>query len=228
MGDGGQVFQWSPALEKVGVEFVEDVAAYELMKLRILNGGHAAIAYPAGLLDINYVHDAMREPKVSGFLKRLAHDEIIPTVPKIPGVSREKYFEKIVERFSNEAVGDTIPRLCFDGSNRQPKFILPVIEERLSSGLSIEGLALKSALWCRYCFGTTDSGRIIAPNDPNWERLTAQASLARENPVKWLEMADIYGPLSNNGVFREEFSSALTALWADGTAATLKAYISSN
>ncbi len=37
-----------PALEKVGVQFVPDVAPYELMKIRILNGGHATIAYPAG------------------------------------------------------------------------------------------------------------------------------------------------------------------------------------
>ena len=38
-----------PTLEKVGVDFVDDVAPYELMKLRILNGGHAAIAYAGAL-----------------------------------------------------------------------------------------------------------------------------------------------------------------------------------
>ncbi len=37
-----------PALEKAGVTFVEDVTPFELMKIRILNGGHAVIAYPAG------------------------------------------------------------------------------------------------------------------------------------------------------------------------------------
>ncbi|MCB1469104.1 MAG: mannitol dehydrogenase family protein, partial [Rhizobiaceae bacterium] len=31
-----------PALEKVGVQFVDDVSPFELMKIRILNGGHAA------------------------------------------------------------------------------------------------------------------------------------------------------------------------------------------
>ena len=50
-----------PALEKVGVTFTSDVAPYELMKIRILNGGHAAIAYPAGLLDIHFVHEAMED-----------------------------------------------------------------------------------------------------------------------------------------------------------------------
>ena len=50
-----------PALETVGVTFTSDVAPYELMKIRILNGGHAAIAYPAGLLDIHFVHEAMED-----------------------------------------------------------------------------------------------------------------------------------------------------------------------
>ena len=39
-----------PALENVGVQFVNDVASYETMKIRILNGGHATIAYPASRL----------------------------------------------------------------------------------------------------------------------------------------------------------------------------------
>jgi mannitol 2-dehydrogenase len=217
-----------PSLEKVGVQFVEDVAAYELMKLRILNGGHAAIAYPAGLLDIHYVHDAMSDPLVAGFLNKLEHDEIIPAVPEIPGISRDKYFKKIVERFSNEAVGDTIPRLCFDGSNRQTKFILPIVEDRLASGNSVEGLGLECALWCRYCYGTSDSGAIISPNDPDWDRLTAQAKLAKDDPLRWLEMDDIYGPLSINETFQVAFARSLKALWRHGVAATLKTYISGN
>lgn len=56
-----------PALEKVGVEFVTDVAPYELMKLRILNGRHAAITYPAALLGFHYVHDAMADPDIYAF-----------------------------------------------------------------------------------------------------------------------------------------------------------------
>ena len=74
-----------PALEKVGVQFVDDVSPFELMKIRILNGGHAAIAYPSGLLDIHFVHEGMQEPLVSDFLNKVEQDEIIPTVPPVPG-----------------------------------------------------------------------------------------------------------------------------------------------
>lgn len=215
-----------PALEKVGVEFVEDVAPYELMKLRILNGGHAAIAYPAGLLGIHFVHDAMSDQSILKYLDKLEHNEIIPTVPKIKGVSKEDYYKTIVERFSNEAIGDTIPRLCYDGFNRQPKFILPTIEDRLANGESVVGLALESALWCRYCYGTTDEGDVIEPNDPNWKQLNEQAKLARDNSTAWLEMSEVYGSLSTSEPFQSAFATALNSLWQNGTRNTLDAFVS--
>ncbi|MCL4136372.1 UNVERIFIED_CONTAM: hypothetical protein GTU68_032612 [Idotea baltica] len=215
-----------PTLERVGVEFVDDVAAYELMKLRILNGGHASIAYIAGLLDIHYVHDAMNNPLIARYLKKLEFDEIIPTLEAIPSVSFTDYYHKIVERFSNEAVGDTIPRLCFDGLNRQPKFILPVIEDRLAQRKSIDGLALECAFWCRYCYAETESGAKIPANDPQWERLNTQARLAKENPLEWLKLTEVYGSLSKNEVFRQAFSNSLDSLWKNGTSKTVENYLS--
>ena len=215
-----------PSLERAGVEFVEDVAPYELMKLRILNGGHASIAYLAGLLDIHYVHDAMQNELVTGYLNKLEKEEIIPTLGKIPGVSFDDYYQKIVERFSNEAVGDTIPRLCFDGVNRQPKFILPVVEARLAQNKSIDGLALECALWCRYCYGSTATGTEIPANDDQWERLKKQAILAKDNPLEWLELVDVYGPLSRDNTFRQAFTKALESIWKNGTAAAIKLYLS--
>ena len=131
------------------------------MKIRILNGGHATIAYPAGLMDIHFVHEAMQEPLVRNFLAKLEREEIVPTVPPVPGVVLEDYYQLIEKRFSNPKIGDTVRRLCLDGSNRQPKFIIPTIADRLAAGKGVSGLALESALWCRYCYGETDSGAVI-------------------------------------------------------------------
>ena len=41
------------------------------MKIRILNGGHAIIAYPGGLLDIHFVHEAMEHPLIARFLAKV-------------------------------------------------------------------------------------------------------------------------------------------------------------
>jgi mannitol 2-dehydrogenase len=214
-----------PALEKAGVQFVGDVSPFELMKIRILNGGHATIAYPAGLMDIHFVHEAMENELVRGFLAKLERDEITPTVPPVPGVVLEDYFQLIEKRFSNPKIGDTVRRLCLDGSNRQPKFIIPTIADRLAAGQGVAGLALESALWCRYCFGTTDSGKIIEPNDPNWDRLRAASKAAKTDTGVWLAMEDIYGAVGRSAVFAAAFGAALKALWADGTAAVLRKYV---
>lgn len=214
-----------PALERVGVQFVDDVSPFELMKIRILNGGHATIAYPAGLMDIHFVHEAMANPLIRAFLARLERVEIIPTIPPVPGVVLEDYYRLIEQRFSNPKIGDTIRRLCLDGSNRQPKFIIPTIADRLKSGGDVTGLALESALWCRYCSGTTESGTVIEPNDPNWDRMRQTAAAAKSDPAAWLAMEDIYGSVGKSPVFVEKFAAALEALWTDGTVATLRRYV---
>jgi len=214
-----------PTLERVGVTFVDDVGPYELMKLWILNGGHAAIAYPSALLGYELVHEAMADPTIRTFLTRLERSEILPVVPKIPGVDFDAYLTQVIGRFSNSAVGDTIPRLCLDGSNRQPKFILPTIRARLGQGLPVDGLALEVALWCRYCAGADEAGSEIAIADENAETLKAKALEARGEPDAFLRMPGIFGPLADDSRFREAFAAALRALWANGTRATLEAYI---
>ncbi|MBW8299576.1 MAG: mannitol dehydrogenase family protein [Hydrogenophaga sp.] len=214
-----------PALEEVGVTFVADVAPYELMKLRILNGGHAAIAYPAALMDIHFVHEAMENPLVKAFLEKLERDEIIPIVPPVPNTDLNDYFQLIDRRFSNPKIGDTIPRLAQDGSNRQPKFILPSTADRLARGLDVVGLALVSALWCRYFEGQSDSGKAITFNDPNAERLHAAALRSKQGPLAFLELSDIFGSVGTDPLFRQRFATALNSLRSVGTAETLKRYL---
>ena len=150
---------------------------------------------------------------------------VLPQRPEVPGTDLGDYFKLIDQRFSNPKIGDTVRRLCLDGSNRQPKFIIPTIADRLKAGKGIDGLALESALWCRYCFGTTDSGVVIEPNDPNWDRLQATAKAAKGDAAAWLAMEDIYGDVGKSRVFAEAFVRALAALWSGGTRNTLSRYV---
>ncbi|WP_306030234.1 mannitol dehydrogenase family protein [Stappia sp. MMSF_3263] len=213
-----------PRLEEVGVEFVSDVAAHELMKLRILNGGHAAIAYPGALLGHHFVHDAMSDPDVAAFLRHLTRREVIPTLAPIPGVDFDAYFQVVEERFANPEVGDTVPRLCLDGSNRQPKFILPTLRDRLRAGASIDGLALEVALWCRYCAGTGEAGEAIEIVDERRDELRGRATAARDRPEAFLEMASVFGDLAADPLFSAAFAEALAAIWRGGVREALAAY----
>ncbi len=42
---------------------VEDVVPYELMKLRMLNGSHQALAHPAACLGVPLVHEFLAIPE---------------------------------------------------------------------------------------------------------------------------------------------------------------------
>ena len=214
-----------PPLEQVGVEFVADVAPFELMKLRILNGGHAAIAYPGALFGIHFVHDVMAHPLISLYLKKLVTQEIIPTLPQVPGVDFDDYFAVIESRFANPEVCDTVPRLCQDASNRLPKFILPTIVANLEQGRDCAGLALVVALWCRLCAEGDVPNSKISIDDPQAKRLIKQASMAKVEPAIFLQMTDIFGTLSSNNVFVKHFTSILDMLWVSGTEKTLEWYL---
>lgn len=204
-----------PALEQVGVEFVSDVAPYETMKLRILNAGHAAIAYPAALLGYEYVHDAMADTDIVQWLTQLMRTEVIPVLPPIKGVDFNAYLATCIQRFSNPAVGDTVARLCLDGSNRQPKFVLPTLIEALQAERDIEGLTLEVAMWCRYCAASMDETSKIQLVDERAGRLAAAAVASRDDPMAFLRLDDVFGDLADNPRFAARFTEMMNQLWAN-------------
>jgi mannitol 2-dehydrogenase len=214
-----------PAWEHVGVTFTSQVHAFETMKIRILNGGHAIIAYPGGIRGIEFVHEAMADTTIRAFLDRIETTEILPIIPPVPGQDLNDYKTLIIDRFSNPEVADTERRLCLDGSNRQPKFIIPSILDNLSRGVIPRGLILSSAMWCRYCHGVDENGQEIAPNDPNWNALQAVAQRAKADPVEWLKQRAIYGDLAENRPFAEAFAEALNDLWSNGVDGAMRAYL---
>jgi mannitol 2-dehydrogenase len=216
-----------PALEKVGVTFSGDVHAFEAMKLRILNGGHAIIAYPSGIKGIEYAHEAMADEAIASFVDKVQIEEILPIVPEVPGQDLVAYKNSALERFTNPEIADTTRRLCFDGSNRQPKFIIPSIRDNLSKGIMPKGLILESAMWCRYCYGIDERGQDIAPNDPDWKALTALAHDAKNDPGRWIGMRAIYGELADDQEFAAAFTEALQLIWSRGVEMAMSHYIRS-
>lgn len=208
-----------PTLEKVGAEFVKDILPFETMKLRILNAGHAAISYPAALMGFECVHDAMADADITAWLRQLMCDEVIPVLEPIPGVDYHSYLNTCMRRFSNPEVRDTIARLCQDGSNRQPKFILPTIGDALARGRPVDGLALEAAFWCRYCADASDL------DDPRAPLLRQAAQDTRRDPGAFLALTDVFGPLGQNKVFARSFARQIEALWASDPRAVLRAYL---
>lgn len=135
-----------PALEKVGVQFVDDVEPFELAKLRLLNCSHQILAYLGTLLGYTYVHEAMADKELRGFLRNSYMDgEAAAGIPAIPGLDLEAYKDAVIERFANPYVRDTLSRLI--AAQRIPDLLVPLIQENLAAGRSVEVCATVIAAW---------------------------------------------------------------------------------
>src|SRR5699024_5509380 len=172
-----------PPYEDVGAQMVDDVIPYELMKLRLLNASHQALAYFGHLAGYYYAHDACQDPLLSRFLMDYMTHEGQPTLSALPGVDLEDYKQTLIRRFSNPGIRDTIARLCAESSDRIPKWLLPVVREQLDNGGDIHRSAAIVASWARYAEGIDEAGQPIAIVDRLADSLHAIARHNRNNPT---------------------------------------------
>ena len=85
-----------------------------------------------------------------------------------------------------------------------------------AKGTPVDGLALVSAIWARYCLGRTEADAEIAPNDPHWRALQQAAQKAETQPAAWLDQRQIYGDLKDAPRFADAFVAAYGQLQAGG------------
>ena len=210
-----------PALEEVGVQFVEDVGPYELMKLRLLNATHQALAYLGAPLGYLYVDETVSDPRIRRYLERYMADEAAPTLGDLPGIDLDAYMATLIERYSNPGIRDTLVRLATDGSNRMPTFTLPAIRANLEAGRPILLGATMCAAWAEYwrLIGTGEIGGSEVPQDVKAESM-ASAALA-DDPLAFAEQRDLFGDVAGDERFRTAFLDARSALRDKGVHATL-------
>ena len=210
-----------PPLEDAGVQIVPDVEPYELMKLRLLNASHQALCYAGHLAGYRLVHEVTADPLFAGFLLDYMTQEAIPTLRPVPGVDLGQYAHQLIGRFSNPEVGDTLARIATDGSDRIPKFLLPVIRQQLAAGRPFTRSAAVVASWARYAEGTDENGAPHEINDDLAPQLQAAAGRQRGHPAAFLEgNRAIFGDLATDPRFTAVYSPILTALLDHGVRAT--------
>ncbi|RFA12086.1 mannitol dehydrogenase [Subtercola boreus] len=205
-----------PPFEEVGVQLVDDVEPYELMKLRLLNASHQAMAYFGYLSGHRYVHEAAADPLVHELLRRYMDDEATPTLQPVPGINLDVYKRTLLERFANPAVRDTLARLCAESSDRIPKWLLPVVRANLTAGSPVRLSAAIVASWARYDEGIDEQGETISIVDRLANQLTAAAKAQSEQPLAFLQNPDLFGDLAANEQFTDPYLSLLTTLKTKG------------
>ncbi len=176
-----------PALDLVGVEFVEDVDPYEEAKIRILNGGHTALCYLGALAGHRTFDEAMADRNLRAHFDRFELENVLPGLTLDLPFDKGDYLNLIAKRFSNAAIADDLGRICMDGWSKFPIFIRPTLKSCLSQGISpmlgYDSIASWYVFARRYAAGKTQIDYI----EPYWEHLKPLLRAGREAEFAKLE-----------------------------------------
>lgn len=211
-----------PPWEDAGVQVVDDVEPYELMKLRLLNAGHQAIGYLGYLAGYRYAHEVCSDPLFVRFLRGYMDDEATPSLPHVPGIDLDAYKGQLVERFASPEIQDTLARLCAYSSDRIPPWLVPVVRHQLARGGEVRRSALIIAAWARYAEAVDESGEPIDVVDRHHDSVLARAKQQRDEPLAFLRDPDLFGDLAEDERFTDAYLAALQSLHVNGARATLQ------
>jgi fructuronate reductase len=212
-----------PAWELVGAEIVADVAPYEEMKLRLLNGSHSALAYLGYLAGFEHVFAVMAEPDFVAFVRGMMA-EVAPAL-HVP-TDLDAYQTTLIARFANPALAHRTSQIAMDGSQKLPQRLLAPIRDRLRSGAPIDHLCLAVAGWIRYAAGRDEQGRPIEVADPLAARFAAIAAEAGRDPGAltqgFLGLAEVFdADLPRDPRFVALLTGQLRSLIGRGARATI-------
>ena len=228
-----------PAWEKAGAQFVTDVAPYEKVKLRMLNGAHSALAYLGGLAGYEFIAEALGDDALVSFARRLMLTDAAATVAAPAGMEPDGYAAAVIRRFQNAALRHRCAQIAMDGSQKLPQRLLGTTRDRLAAGATPVWTGLAVAAWMRHVWTEqTDDGRPFAVDDPMAglfrERLAAagvspgdtgadQAAAVAEG---LLGIRAVFGDLTDSAAFRSLVTDHLRSLARAGALRTVTALVS--
>jgi mannitol 2-dehydrogenase len=208
-----------PDWAAAGVQLVDDVQPYELMKLRLLNASHQVMSYPSLLAGFTWVDDACHDDQIVQLLRGWMA-EARRTLPAVPGVDLDDYCDSLIERFGSRAVRDTLARQVVSSSDRLPKFVVPVISAREGEEPGRFGaftLAAWSA-WLEEAFAGGSSG--VA--DGRVELLRAAVKREESGEVgALLKISAIFGDLGEDPKLQAAYAKYRAAIQHDGIRAAV-------
>jgi mannitol 2-dehydrogenase len=210
-----------PKLELGGVEFRNDVAAFEAVKGRLSNAAHMLMCYPSLLIGHRFVHEGMREPTIVNLLQNFWTFDAFPLVTPPVGYSIRAFTTQVVSRFSNPAIRDQLLRVAHDGTAKIMVFHAKTIRELIENGKDLTREAFMLACFSRYLLGVDDQGKhfdVHEPqlNDGDWQILRSN------NPVALLRVTAFRSlELERCARFRECYLDLRHQLVLQGSAATL-------
>lgn len=170
-----------PAWQHGGAVFSDEVEAYELVKLRLLNGTHSLIAYLGALDGRATIPESRAQEPVERAARAAITDEYLPSIALPRGFDADAYVEQLFGRWSNSALGHRTSQVGSDGSVKLPQRVPAPAVRMLAAGRMPHHLALTVAAWL-CCVAPPDGfdpgPHAAAMTDPARDRLAELARIA--------------------------------------------------
>ena len=207
--------------------YTDDVAGWERLKLRTLNGVHSTLAYLGALADIETVSDTLALPGADNFARWLIGEQIAPSLLPPDGQDTVAYGEAVLERFANPGIRHRCLQIAMDGSQKLPQRLFATIADLAEADVDIDLIALPVAAWIRFCAGRSDAGAPLPLDDPLKDVIRQSLTAAGTNPAARVDA--ILGlrqvvpePLADNHQLRRAAAKWLRELDRHGVATTLE------
>jgi fructuronate reductase len=196
-----------PAWERAGAMLVPDTRPYEAMKLRLLNGGHSALAYLGLLRGHETVAEAVADEELRAFVERLWEAELAPTLDPVPGIDLEQYRADLLTRWSNPRIAHRLEQIATDGAGKLPPRLLAPARELLAGGQEPAAICRVVAAWLRRL--ETAAG---GPVEEEVAAAVAGAGSPAATAERALAVSAVFGDdLRESAVFRGLVADALTS-----------------
>jgi len=210
-----------------GAIFAADVAPFEKMKLRMLNGTHSMLAYSGFIAGHSYVRDVMGDPALKALVRRHMATAA-RTLEPVAGLDFATYADDLARRFANPEIAHMTYQIAMDGTQKLPQRLLEPATFALRGGQALESYAFAVAAWMRYCLGMKENGETYALRDPREAEIEALLAGAGRDAGSIVDRL-----LSLPGLFPEQLASApewsravkarLETMLADGMRAAIDA-----
>lgn len=117
--EGPQWLEDQLPFKKAGLNciVVPDVTPYKKRKVRILNGAHTGFVLGAYLAGFDIVRDCMHNDSVRGFMNKMLHEEVIPTLP-LDKNDLESFAAAVEDRFNNPFVNHELMSISLNSTSK--------------------------------------------------------------------------------------------------------------
>lgn len=174
-------------LKKAGfnVIWTDDVTPYKKRKVRVLNGAHTSMVFPAMLVGIETVGECLNDELINGYLRESLFKCIIPALGENDG--NTAFANAVLERFANPYIKHRLKSISLNSVSKFSVRVLPTILDYKS----INGAYPKPLVFSLACL---------------IEYYKTQTPQDNEAVIAYIKENDVISILSNAGLWGYDLS----------------------